>query len=136
MAGRDKLTLITPAPLDTLGLWVEQLVAESTGKEGKGIVPIAGEPRIDAKAYGKDRVFVAVRLRKSDETSHLRELTAAGHPVIDIVLEDAPTRRNVFEMGIAGRLRNSASTRSINRTCRSRRTTRRNFSRSTSRAAR
>ncbi|HEX7419542.1 MAG TPA: bifunctional transaldolase/phosoglucose isomerase [Thermoanaerobaculia bacterium] len=89
IAGRDKLTLITPAPLDTLGLWVEQLVAESTGKEGKGIVPIAGEPRVDAKAYGKDRVFVAVRLRKSDETSHLRELTAAGHPVIDIVLEDA-----------------------------------------------
>jgi transaldolase / glucose-6-phosphate isomerase len=88
-AGRDKLTLITPAPLDTLGLWVEQLVAESTGKEGKGIVPVAGEPRIDAKAYGRDRLFVAVRLRKSDETAHLRELTAAGHPVVDIVLEDA-----------------------------------------------
>ena len=40
--GRDKLTLITPAPLDTLGLWVEQLIAESTGKEGKGVVPVAG----------------------------------------------------------------------------------------------
>jgi hypothetical protein len=88
-AGRDKLTLLTPAPLDTLGLWVEQLVAESTGKEGKGIVPVAGEPRVDAKAYGKDRLFVAVRLRKSDETARLRELTAAGHPVVDIILEDA-----------------------------------------------
>jgi transaldolase / glucose-6-phosphate isomerase len=87
-AGRDKLTLITPAPLDTLGLWVEQLIAESTGKEGKGVVPVAGEPRLDAKSYGKDRIFVAVRLRKSDETARLRELTAAGHPVVDIVLED------------------------------------------------
>ena len=88
-AGRDKLTLITPAPLDTLGLWIEQLVAESTGKEGKGILPIAGEPRLEATAYGNDRVFVAVRLRRSDETQYLRELTTAGHPVIDIVLEDA-----------------------------------------------
>jgi transaldolase/glucose-6-phosphate isomerase len=87
-AGRDKLTLITPPPLDTLGLWVEQLIAESTGKEGKGVVPIAGEPRLDAKSYGKDRLFVAVRLRKADETARLRELTAAGHPVVDIVLED------------------------------------------------
>jgi transaldolase/glucose-6-phosphate isomerase len=88
-SGRDKLTLITPPPFDTLGLWIEQLVAESTGKEGKGIVPIAGEPRLDAKNYGKDRLFVCVRLRRSDETTRLRELTAAGHPVVDIVLEDA-----------------------------------------------
>ena len=87
-AGRDKLTLITPAPLDTLGLWVEQLVAESTGKEGKGILPVAGEPRLAAADYGKDRLFVAVRLRRSDETQYLRELNEAGHPVIDIVLEE------------------------------------------------
>ncbi|HEX7833349.1 MAG TPA: bifunctional transaldolase/phosoglucose isomerase, partial [Thermoanaerobaculia bacterium] len=88
--GRDKLTLITPRPLDKLGLWVEQLIAESTGKEGKGIVPIAGEPQLDVASYGNDRVFVAVRLRGSDETlERLRELTAAGHPVIDIVLDDA-----------------------------------------------
>jgi transaldolase/glucose-6-phosphate isomerase len=87
-AGRDKLTLITPAPLDTLGLWVEQLVAESTGKEGKGILPVAGEPPLAPNEYGKDRVFVAVRLRRADETARLRELTEAGHPVIDIVLED------------------------------------------------
>ncbi|HET8798845.1 MAG TPA: bifunctional transaldolase/phosoglucose isomerase [Thermoanaerobaculia bacterium] len=94
--GRDKLTLITPRPLDTLGLWVEQLVAESSGKEGKGIVPVAGEPQIEVSAYGNDRLFVAVRLRShgqtggSDETvDRLRELSAAGHPVIDIVLDDA-----------------------------------------------
>jgi transaldolase/glucose-6-phosphate isomerase len=96
LQGRDKLTLITPRPLDTLGLWVEQLVAESTGKEGKGIVPIAGEPPLAANEYGNDRLFVAVRLRgrvgqarsSDDETARLRELTAAGHPVVDIVLED------------------------------------------------
>jgi len=95
LQGRDKLTLITPRPLDTLGLWVEQLIAESTGKEGKGIVPIAGEPALNASEYGNDRLFVAVRLRGDAvnapggaETARLRDLTAAGHPVIDIVLED------------------------------------------------
>jgi glucose-6-phosphate isomerase len=88
LQGRDKLTLITPRPLDTLGLWVEQLIAESTGKEGKGIVPIAGEPSLNANEYGNDRLFVAVRLRDSDETSRLRELITTRHPVIDIVLED------------------------------------------------
>jgi transaldolase/glucose-6-phosphate isomerase len=90
LQGRDKLTLITPRPLDTLGLWVEQLIAESTGKEGKGIVPIAGEPPLAANEYGDDRLFVAVRLRgdASDDTSRLRELAAAGHPVVDFVLED------------------------------------------------
>ena len=88
LQGRDKLTLITPKPLDTLGLWIEQLVAESTGKEGKGIVPIANEPALAANEYGNDRVFVSVRLRGSDETARLRELTAAGQPVIDYVIED------------------------------------------------
>ncbi|HVG23630.1 MAG TPA: bifunctional transaldolase/phosoglucose isomerase, partial [Thermoanaerobaculia bacterium] len=96
LAGRDKLTLITPRPLDTLGLWVEQLVAESTGKEGKGIVPIAGEPPLAANEYGNDRLFVAVRLRGSDETARLRELAAAGHPVIDIVLEDPLDLGEIF----------------------------------------
>jgi transaldolase/glucose-6-phosphate isomerase len=89
--GRDKLTLITPRPLDTLGLWVEQLIAESTGKEGKGIVPIAGEPALTSSEYADDRLFVAVRLRgdDSEDTTHLRELAAAGQPVVDLVLEDA-----------------------------------------------
>jgi transaldolase/glucose-6-phosphate isomerase len=90
LQGRNKLTLITPRPLDTLGLWIEQLIAESTGKEGKGIVPIAGEPPLAPNEYGDDRLFVAVRLRgdSSDDTTRLRELVAAGHPVVDIVLED------------------------------------------------
>jgi hypothetical protein len=96
LAGRDKLTLITPAPLDKLGLWVEQLIAESTGKEGKGIVPIAGEPALPVAAYGDDRLFVSVRLRASDDTDRLRELTAAGHPVVDLVLEDALDLGEIF----------------------------------------
>jgi transaldolase / glucose-6-phosphate isomerase len=87
-SGRDKLTLLTPRPLDTLGLWVEQLIAESTGKEGKGVVPVAGEPPLAAGDYGNDRLFVCVRLRGSDETARLRELAGAGHPVVDVVLED------------------------------------------------
>ncbi|HEX7154671.1 MAG TPA: bifunctional transaldolase/phosoglucose isomerase [Thermoanaerobaculia bacterium] len=94
--GRDKLTLLTPAPLDTLGLWIEQLVAESTGKEGKGVLPVAGEPELSANAYGKDRLFVAVRLRRSDETTRLRELADAGHPVVDIVLEDPLDLGEIF----------------------------------------
>ncbi len=94
--GRDKLTLITPPPLDTLGLWIEQLVAESTGKEGKGVLPVAGEPPLEAKNYGKDRLFVVVRLRRSDETPRLRELTNAGHPAIDMVLEDPLDLGEIF----------------------------------------
>ena len=94
--GRDKLTLITPAPLDTLGLWIEQLIAESTGKEGKGILPVAGEPLLKAADYGKDRVFVCVRLRGSDDVAKLKELTDAGHPVVDLVLNDAEDLGEIF----------------------------------------
>ena len=109
LRGRDKLTLITPRPLDTLGLWVEQLVAESTGKLGKGIVPVAGEPPLAPNEYGNDRLFVCVRLRgaparaaegggapPSDATVTLRELAAAGHPVIDYVIEDPLDLGEVF----------------------------------------
>jgi transaldolase/glucose-6-phosphate isomerase len=96
LAGRDKLTLITPHPLDELGLWVEQLVAESTGKEGKGIVPVAGEPALSPADYGNDRLFVCVRMKDSDETTRLHDLAAAGHPVIELVLEDALDLGEVF----------------------------------------
>jgi transaldolase/glucose-6-phosphate isomerase len=94
--GRDKLTLITPAPLDTLGLWIEQLVAESTGKEGKGVLPVAGEPPLDVRDYGKDRLFVAVRLRGSDDVRRLKELSDAGHPVVDQVLADPLDLGEIF----------------------------------------
>ncbi|MCU1381380.1 MAG: glucose-6-phosphate isomerase [Acidobacteria bacterium] len=59
--GRDKLTLVAPPALDAFGLWVEQLIAESTGKNGTGIVPIAGEPLADPSRYGVDRLFVRLR---------------------------------------------------------------------------
>jgi glucose-6-phosphate isomerase len=61
-AGRDKLTLAADPKIATFGYWVEQLIAESTGKEGKGIVPVEGEPLGKPEAYGKDRVFVQLRL--------------------------------------------------------------------------
>jgi transaldolase / glucose-6-phosphate isomerase len=100
LKGRDKLTLITPRPLDTLGLWVEQLVAESTGKEGRGIVPVAGEPLLAASEYGDDRLFVAVRLashgHSPEEVARLHELDAAGHPIIDLVLDDPLDLGEIF----------------------------------------
>ncbi|MGZ7041478.1 MAG: bifunctional transaldolase/phosoglucose isomerase, partial [Thermoanaerobaculia bacterium] len=94
--GRDKLTVIAASPLDTLGLWIEQLLAESTGKEGKGVVPIAGEPALSVKSYGKDRVFASVRMRGSDNSARLKELAAAGHPVADIVMEDPLDLGEIF----------------------------------------
>lgn len=96
LQGRDKLTLITPAPLDTLGLWIEQLIAESTGKEGKGILPVAGEPLLGAKDYGDDRLFASVRLRGSDDVARLKELADAGHPVVDQVLGDPLDLGEIF----------------------------------------
>ncbi len=84
LAGRDKLTIITDQKLSALGLWIEQLVAESTGKEGKGIVPIIGEPMGPVSTYGDDRLFVAISAGTLDEAalSGLKSLEAAGHPVV------------------------------------------------------
>jgi glucose-6-phosphate isomerase len=79
-AGRDKLTLVVPDAHATFGLWLEQLVAESTGKDGTGIVPVVGEPLAGPVAYGDDRVFVAL----GDATARgaLDDLADAGHPVL------------------------------------------------------
>jgi len=86
-AGRDKLTLLAPAGLAPLGDWVEQLVAESTGKQGTGIVPVVGEPLGSAQVYGDDRAFVVLRLG-ADELLGVDELLAAGHPVHEIEVGD------------------------------------------------
>jgi transaldolase / glucose-6-phosphate isomerase len=75
-AGRDKLTFALPEEIASFGSWVEQLVAESTGKENVGIVPVVGEPLGTPDAYGRDRVFVAI-----GEHEGLDELEHAGHPV-------------------------------------------------------
>ncbi|MEO8208238.1 MAG: glucose-6-phosphate isomerase [Chloroflexota bacterium] len=89
-AGRDKLTFITDESLASFGAWAEQLIAESTGKQGVGIVPVDGEPLGDVASYGPDRVFVSLRLADSADPSNglLDALAAAGHPVIQLALED------------------------------------------------
>ncbi|WP_223650654.1 hypothetical protein [Hymenobacter psoromatis] len=89
--GRDKLTLITPESLSSLGLWLEQLFAESTGKQGKGILPVAGEPLGRPDEYGHDRVFVYVGYENETDQANQDKLTAleaAGHPVISIRLKE------------------------------------------------
>lgn len=90
LEGRNKMTLTTDPEIASLGLWIEQLVAESTGKEGKGILPVAGEPLGDPSVYGNDRVFVhiAVGLIDPEAENKLRVLEAAGHPVVRRVLND------------------------------------------------
>jgi transaldolase/glucose-6-phosphate isomerase len=83
-AGRDKLTLVIDPSLETLGLWIEQLVAESTGKEGKGILPVNGELVGTPEVYGNDRLFVSISLGAvSKQTKDkLDALAEAGHPVV------------------------------------------------------
>ena len=91
LEGRDKLTLVTSPSLAAFGLWVEQLVAESTGKEGKGVVPVSGEPLMDARSYGRDRLFVYLRLEADSNTAideSVVALEAAGHPVLRLRLAD------------------------------------------------
>jgi glucose-6-phosphate isomerase len=83
-SGRDKLTLVVPDHLATFWLWLEQLLAESTGKDGTGIVPVVGEPLGDPGVYGEDRLFVAVGEPGLEATGRLDTLAAAGHPVIGV----------------------------------------------------
>lgn len=90
LAGRDKLTLLTTPRLASLGDWVEQLIAESTGKAGRGVVPIVGEPVTAAEQYGADRCFVIVSLADEPAGGALEELASAlrgaGHPVHELTL--------------------------------------------------
>jgi hypothetical protein len=79
--GRDKLTFVVDAPLEAYGIWAEQLVAESTGKQGTGILPIADEPVMDAAAYGGDRVFLHL---EHGGVRNAADLSEAGHPVITV----------------------------------------------------
>lgn len=89
--GRDKVTLVTTDPIGSFGHWVEQLLAESTGKAGAGLIPIQGEPLGDAALYGHDRLFVQMRVegnRDEEVERRLSELEVAGHPVVRIHLSD------------------------------------------------
>ncbi len=90
-AGRDKLTLITSPSVSSFGLWVEQLIAESTGKEGKGIIPVTTEPLLDPSYYESDRMFVYLRLREEETTEidrTVEQIGLQGHPVITLEMSD------------------------------------------------
>jgi transaldolase / glucose-6-phosphate isomerase len=88
-AGRDKVTILAPRSVEAFSLWAEQLIAESTGKEGKGLIPIGDEPIGEPGVYSEDRLFIALRI--GDDASFDRSVDAlkqAGHPVIAFDLED------------------------------------------------
>jgi glucose-6-phosphate isomerase len=93
-AGRDKLTFLAGPGIESFGAWAEQLIAESTGKRGVGIVPVDREPVGPVEQYGPDRVFVAISVADTRDPEAgardelLGRLHEAGHPVIRIVLED------------------------------------------------
>ncbi|MFC2033255.1 glucose-6-phosphate isomerase [Chloroflexota bacterium] len=110
LLGRDKLTLLTSPAIASFGLWVEQLLAESTGKEGKGIVPVAGEPVMEKEHYGRDRFFVCLRLDGDDNSvldTAIENIKSDGQPVIVLEMWDktdigAEFYRWEFATAIAG----------------------------------
>ncbi|HEB65511.1 MAG TPA: bifunctional transaldolase/phosoglucose isomerase [Chloroflexi bacterium] len=88
LRGRDKLTLFADEPLGAFGAWLEQLIAESSGKRGQGILPVEGEPPADPSLYGADRIFVYLR-RSGTHDAALDALRAAGHPALVLDFPDA-----------------------------------------------
>jgi glucose-6-phosphate isomerase len=89
--GRDKATFVLAPEIAPFGYWLEQLIAESTGKNGTGILPIEGEPLGTPEQYGRDRVFIHISLDRGDEStteSALKALETAGHPVLKHTLRD------------------------------------------------
>ena len=89
--GRDKLTIVTSPGIFDLGAWLEQLIAESTGKSGTGIIPVDREKLAKPDTYGKDRVFAYLRLQSEpdkEQSAAVDALAKAGHPVVRIVLKD------------------------------------------------
>jgi glucose-6-phosphate isomerase len=89
LAGRDKLTIVCSSRIAGFGAWVEQLVAESTGKEGKGILPVDGARLGRGRHFGGDRLFVFLRLAEDDAFAEpADELAAAGHPVLELLIGD------------------------------------------------
>ncbi len=91
-AGRDKLTIVASPGIAPLGAWLEQLVAESTGKNGTAIIPVDLEPRSAPEAYGDDRLFVYVRLATDvdpEQDAFVEQLNRVGQPVVQIDVRDA-----------------------------------------------
>jgi glucose-6-phosphate isomerase len=94
--GRDKITLLCSKSVYDLGAWLEQLLAESTGKQGRGLIPIDREPLVSTEDYGKDRVFAYIKFARdsdAEEEALAGALEKAGHPVIRIVLH------NLYDIG-------------------------------------
>jgi transaldolase / glucose-6-phosphate isomerase len=90
LEGRDKVTILSSKKIADFGAWAEQLIAESTGKDGKGLIPISGEPLGDPALYGNDRFFIDLRTEGEHDAAHDEKLAAlekAGHPVVRIVLK-------------------------------------------------
>ena len=111
LSGRDKLTFDVGAPIPRFGMWIEQLVAESTGKEGKGILPVEGETPGPPDVYGNDRFFVSIATadREMEHDARLAPLAAAGHPVARFQVEGAldlgaEMFRWEFATAVAGKL--------------------------------
>ncbi len=90
LEGRDKVTILSSKKIADFGAWAEQLIAESTGKDGKGLIPIDGEPLGDVAIYGNDRFFIDIRTEGENDLSHddrLAALEKAGHPLVRIVMK-------------------------------------------------
>jgi hypothetical protein len=87
-SGRDKLTIFTSEEIHDVGAWLEQLIAESTGKSDISIIPVDREAIQSAENYGSDRIFAYLTLKDSEANDSIAELEKAGHPMIRIVLDD------------------------------------------------
>ena len=90
LEGRDKVTILSSKKIADFGAWAEQLIAESTGKDGKGLIPIDGETLGEASQYGNDRFFIDIRTEGEEDAGHdtrLSALEAAGHPVVRIAMK-------------------------------------------------
>jgi transaldolase/glucose-6-phosphate isomerase len=87
LAGRDKLTILSDRPLSAFAGWIEQIIAESSGKNGKGILPVPLEPLGDPSVYGNDRAFVYLR-QTGELDEEIKSLREAGHPLIEFTIPD------------------------------------------------
>jgi len=97
--GRDKATFVVSDPISSFGLWVEQLIAESTGKHGKGVLPVAGEPLGDPDVYGDDRVFAYLRDPENADPeidAKVEALARAGHPTLTLAVHGPADLGRVF----------------------------------------
>lgn len=87
--GRDKLTFIISPEILSFGSWIEQLIAESTGKNGKGVLPVDGEVLFSPEFYADDRLFVHINLKENkNHSEEIKKLRETGHPIIEITLDD------------------------------------------------